>query len=612
MDPTLVNDYQKTRFEFGKHPAFGESTPQVTTIGDSKTTEDGENADEQWVVRDETTYNLNCIPRYSEHEANTQKFEQTSTGVQHVDGAWPAEVKTSEFVDQQRYLRRIKNDQQYQSTVMNLLKNADVATKQNNTINLFEHYFEADPLIVLEEPEEPEEFSSEPPSCRTMAVLRDPNEIKRECTHISWHPDAPNKMAVAYSILKFQQMPEKIEKNSYIWDINNPNKPDAELQPSSPLVSLEFNPRSPDHVVGGCYNGLLSFWDLRKGSQPTETSILENSHHDPVYKVFWIQSRTGNECCSVSTCGRMLWWDTRQLSNGPVDEMILNGEDGVTYGGTSMEYRSDAGATKYLVGTEQGQSILVDRKASKDKGSVKSIKQVYGGHSGKHHGPVYSCERNAFNLKYFLTVGDWTSKIWMEDLKVPLLTTPYSNSRLTNACWSPTRPAVFFTTKEDGTLDVWDYYSKQNAPTFSAKIGDYSISSIAVQSGGKLLACGSEEGTTSVLQLSSALCDLQPNEKNMMSDLCERETKREKNLEMRMIQKNREIKEKAREAAQVKVEFDADAEWDEIQQQKIKEAEDLFFEKIKKNEGEEEKAAEEEKTEEPTAEDTGEEPGEEY
>lgn len=604
MDPTLVHDYQKVRTEFGKHPSsLGDSVPQVTSAGGAETIEDGDDPAEQWVERDETTYSLDCIPRYAEHEANTQKFEQQNVGVQHVDGAWPAEVKTNEYVDQQRYMKRITNNAEYQSAVMNLLKNADVATQQNNTINLFEDYFEKDPLVIDDTPAEPEEFSSEPPSCRTLAVFRDPNEIKRSATHISWHPDQPNKMAVAYSILQFQQMPEKMGMNSYIWDINNPNRPDMELQPSSPLVCLEYNPRSPDHIVGGCYNGLISFWDLRKGSAPAEVSILEKSHHDPVYKVFWIQSRAGNECCSISTDGRLLWWDTRKLGDGPIDEMVLTGDDANKFGGTSLEYRSDAGATKYLVGSEQGRSLLVDRKASKDKGSQKSIKAVYGSATThKHHGPVYSIQRNPFNLKYFLSAGDWTSRIWTEDIKVPLMTTPYSDTYLTGACWSPTRPGVFFTTKRNGTLDVWDYYYKQNVPIFTTKVGENSISSIAVQNQGRLLAVGSEEGTTSVLELSSALHDLQPNEKQVIADMFERETKREKNLEMRMIQKNREHKDKARAAATVKVEFDPEAEWDEIVQARIKEAEDAFFAKIKTSEGEEEKAAaggEEEKTEAP-------------
>lgn len=43
---------------------------------------------------------------------------------------------------------------------------------------------------------------------------------------------------------------------------------------------------------------------------------MEKSHHDPVYEIHWIQSRSGNECCSVSTDGHILWWDIRKLASG--------------------------------------------------------------------------------------------------------------------------------------------------------------------------------------------------------------------------------------------------------------------------------------------------------
>ena len=33
---------------------------------------------------------------------------------------------------------------------------------------------------------------------------------------------------------------------------------------------------------------------------------------------------------------------------------------------------------------------------------------------GKHHGPIYSIQRNPANTKCFLTIGDWTARIWME------------------------------------------------------------------------------------------------------------------------------------------------------------------------------------------------------
>ena len=46
-------------------------------------------------------------------------------------------------------------------------------------------------------------------------------------------------------------------------------------------------------------------------------------------------------------------------------------------------------------------------------------------------------------------------------------------SYMTDGCWSPVRPAVFFTSKMDGTLDVWDYLFKQNDPTLSIQVRWY-------------------------------------------------------------------------------------------------------------------------------------------
>lgn len=47
----------------------------------------------------------------------------------------------------------------------------------------------------------------------------------------------------------------------------------------------------------------------------------------------------------------------------------------------------------------------------------------------------------------------------------------YHLSYLTDGCWSTVRPSVFFTTRSDGTLDVWDFLFKQNNPSLSLKVG---------------------------------------------------------------------------------------------------------------------------------------------
>ena len=50
---------------------------------------------------------------------------------------------------------------------------------------------------------------------------------------ISWHPEGGKKVAIAYSVLQFQQQPADMSLSSYVWDVTNPNYPDLELVPAS-------------------------------------------------------------------------------------------------------------------------------------------------------------------------------------------------------------------------------------------------------------------------------------------------------------------------------------------------------------------------------------------
>lgn len=81
--------------------------------------------------------------------------------------------------------------------------------------------------------------------------------------------------------------------------------------------------------------------------------------------------------------------------------------------------------TKFMVGTEQGLVISGNRKA---KTQAEKIVCTFEG----HHGPVYALQRNPFFPKNFLTVGDWVTRIWSEDIKESsIMSTRYvSNSPL--------------------------------------------------------------------------------------------------------------------------------------------------------------------------------------
>lgn len=57
-----------------------------------------------------------------------------------------------------------------------------------------------------------------------------------------------------------------------------------------------------------------------------------------------------------------------------------------------------------------------------------------------HMGPVVALQRNPAFVKNFLTVGDWSAKIWSEDCKESsIMWTGFHKARLTHGAWSPTR-----------------------------------------------------------------------------------------------------------------------------------------------------------------------------
>ncbi len=41
-----------------------------------------------------------------------------------------------------------------------------------------------------------------------------------------------------------------------------------------------------------------------------------------------------------------------------------------------------------------------------------------------------------------MSVGDWSAKIWFEDLRTPIIRTRYHGSYLSDGCFSPTRVII--------------------------------------------------------------------------------------------------------------------------------------------------------------------------
>jgi len=554
--------YTKTRSEFGKQCNFADGE---TRILESILPTDA--CDKNHRQREPTVTEFDTTPHMSETEVNTERVVVKSSSMRHTEGGWPKDVDFTEQGDVSRFRKKAEKAEDYQVALKKLGPLVGRCMRQNSTVNVYEEYFDGAKA----------EHCSEPPSAKGLAVFRDPSPVRRTATSIDWHPEGTSngKIAVSYSILNFQDKrfeDPTMPVSSYIWDITNSNTPIVELLPSSPLCCLRYNPKSSDTLVGGSYNGLVTYYDLRKPNAPTgqcrplECSVIEKSHHDPVCDVFWVSSKTGHQCVSVSTDGQMMWWDTRKLGE-PIDSLLLatdSKDDSLVLGGSSLEYNTEAGPTKYLVGTEQGPVMSVNLRNRKINNGI----TVYDMGPGKHHGPVYSIQRNPTHNKFFMTIGDWTARIWAEDLKTPIVTTKYHSSYLTGGCWSPTRAGVLYVTRMDGVIDIWDFFHRQNEVAYSHKVGDASLSTISVQGntqvGGKLVAVGDVNGTVSLLEVCDSLSEHQPGEKSAINSMFERETKREKNLEIREREikraKAQELEKKKKQAKEDKDEKDEEME----------------------------------------------------
>ncbi|XP_064614684.1 dynein intermediate chain 3, ciliary-like [Liolophura sinensis] len=565
----IVYVYTKKRSEFGRQCNFSDRQAElhVDIIPDPSLAEN-------FIVRNPVDTGIQCVQEMSEHEVNTERFETDSRGINHTEGGWPKDINPQEVEQVMRFRKKVEKDEMYINTIQQLGTVMEHCIRQNNAIDIYEEYFEDVEIDQVDEV----------PSAKTINVFRDPNEIKRTATHISWFPDGPRKLAVAYCNLEFQGSSPDTSMDSYIWDIENPNKPEMVMKPVSPLVCLEYNPKDAHVLLGGCYNGQIAYWDTRKGSQPVEVSPIEHSHRDPAYKVIWIQSKTGTECFSASTDGQVLWWDIRKMGE-PTEKLILDPtkKQDITKaeGAMCLEYEPTI-PTKFMVGLEQGGIMSCNRKA---KTPAEKIVAIYK----NHHGPVYSLQRNPFFPKNFLSVGDWTARIWSEDIRESsIMWTKYHTSYLTDGCWSPIRPSVFYTTKMDGTLDIWDFIFKQNDPTLSLQVCDDALHSIRVQEQGRLVACGSELGTTTLLELSDSLCTLQRNEKALVTAMFERETRREKILDAR----HREMKLKERvKSSQAGQQEEEQPEADPDDEDLVEKAEKEFWDIIENEKAQREKKA---------------------
>ncbi|XP_015125075.1 dynein intermediate chain 2, axonemal [Diachasma alloeum] len=515
--------YTKHRSQFGKWCNFSEHDKiEVDVKSEPSFMKD-------YIRLDPVTQETQFSRKFAAHEVNTTTATFKESGQYHVEGGWPKDINMHDLEQTVRYRRKVEKDELYIHTMLQLLPPMEHTILQNNACNIYEQYFQDEEVAPLIQ----RTFS------RTVNVYRDIVPLKRPITHLSWSPDQGNRLAVSYCDTEFKKS-KIFSCNSYIWDIDNPNTPFLTLKPSFPVVTMDYSPKDSNILVSGLMSGQVASWDIRRGTEPVEMSLVENSHRDPCDKALWINSKTGTEFFSASRDGQIKWWDTRKLQ-APIESLVIDlvkpeeqNIDRAT-GISALQFESSIG-TRFMCGLENGMVISGNRKGKTPGEKIATRFRA-------QYGPVISVERNPTFVKNFLTVGDWTARVWSEDCREACIAwTPGHRELLTSGVWSPTRFSVFFLTKMNGTLDVWDLLVQQDAPALSIKVCDEALTCIKPHEHGHLAAVAGKNGTTYLLEFSEALTVNGKNDKVLLTALLDRETRREKVIEA----KNREIRLKMR------------------------------------------------------------------
>ncbi|XP_037801977.1 dynein intermediate chain 3, ciliary-like [Penaeus monodon] len=490
----------------------------------------------QRIIYSERKFKCEFLPKKllhgSFHRVNTETIDFASTGVNHTEGGWPRDMSTTDKDQKVRYRKKVEKDDVYIHSVLQLGQKVEHCIRQNNAIDIYEMYFtdEESPMVA------------EPEPIKTVNVIRDPQGGQRMVTSISFCPEGGHKIAAAYSSSKFMALTDaRAEANkilpvpctlsivnsrtsSHSFPPDTSSSPEMELHAPSWLQCIKYNSKDTHVIAAGLYNGQVSWWDTRQGPRPVESTSLEVSHAQTVTALTWMALKARTELFTVSTDGQVLWWDTRKLSQ-PTDTLVLDPlrEDppNITRAltATCVEYEVSM-PTKLMVATEQGKVVACNRRA---RSPPDRISMIYNAHIA----PIYAIQRNPFLLKNFMTIGDWTIKLWAEDFKEsPILWTKPSPSQMRSGCWSATRSSVLFTARLDGTLDAWDLLTSWHAPSASVQsirdatniasksnspkfiypnVVDEGLEVVGAHDGGRLLVVGSQLGTLSLLHVPSRL-----------------------------------------------------------------------------------------------------------
>jgi dynein intermediate chain 3, axonemal len=128
----------------------------------------------------------------------------------------------------------------------------------------------------------------------------------------------------------------------------------------------------------------------------------------------------------------------------------------------------------------------------------------------------------------------------------------YFPKYICDAEWSPSRPAVFFIAKSDGSIDVWDLLDRTHAPILTQSISAHQLTFISCRSISpkqQLIAIGDSLGTLNIMEVPWSLRRTVSGELQAVKAYFLRETERQSYVKARWDFRERERDEMQKQAA---------------------------------------------------------------
>ncbi|XP_028168421.1 dynein intermediate chain 3, ciliary-like [Ostrinia furnacalis] len=550
-------EYTKKRKNFGRQPLFQSVPAQMldSIFPDIK-------EQKLYTLRNPVNRHVQATLPQSENDANTKQLVTHEQGINHTEGGWPREVHVYNEDHVARHRRRIMHDENYVHTVMNLAPVIQHYVDQNNAIDMYQTYF-----AEMNNQEPVEKYN-----VRVANVFRDP--FHRPVSSIVWTNEKKSKLAVAYCDRSCapELMINKIN-TCYLWDICVQNEPAHTLEPDCPCWQMACSPKDPEILIGGLENGTVCVFDIREGSKAISYSSVYNSHRNPITSLLYIHSRSQTEFFTGSPDGQCLWWDLRKLSE-PIDQLSMSIKIGPgqkpdlsnAEGVSTLQF--DHGLpTKFLCGTESGYVINVNRMGREHS-------EVLASYWDAHVGPVRSVHRSPCTLRMFLTCGDYSVRIWSEEVRTaPIIVTKPYHHEVADAEWAPLRYSCYMSICAGGIFYYWDLLRKYKEPVATLKVSKHELTKLAAHVDGHFVAIGDNKGTTFLVSLSENMALPGSRDKQLVHQVYDRETKREHILDNRV--KEIHLKQRAEEEAAKAKEAVADDSPDEDEM--VQAAEDEYF-----------------------------------